>query len=90
VSLERLADLFFRFMRELYNAELRFTQFVPSRLYGVIAWAGFIGTWKGDCPVCSSCVQDLTMCSLFVRSCNNIYQVLKILREDRATTIAPA
>jgi hypothetical protein len=35
-------------------------------------------------------VQDLVVRSLFVRSRSDIYQVSKILREDRATTIAPA
>jgi hypothetical protein len=51
----------------------------------VIAWAGFIGTWKGDCLGCSSRVQDLAVRSLFVRSRSDIYQVSNILREDRAT-----
>ena len=51
------------------------TQFVPSCLYGVIAWTGFVGAWKGGCLGCSSRVQDLVVRYLYIRSCNDSYQV---------------
>jgi hypothetical protein len=62
---------------------------MPSRLYGVIVWSGIVGMWKDDCLDCSSCVQDLVVRGLIVRSRSDIYQVsVKILREDRATKVA--
>jgi hypothetical protein len=46
-----------------------------SCLYGVIAWAGFVGAWKGGYLGGSSWVQDHVVLYLSVRSPNDSYQV---------------
>lgn len=48
VSLERLAKLVLSIPKGVVEHQTA-VQFVPSRLYGVIAWPGIFGVWKGDC-----------------------------------------
>jgi hypothetical protein len=49
---------------------------VPSRLYGVMVWAGFVDVWKSGCLDSSSWVQDLSVHYLSVMSCNDSYQII--------------
>jgi hypothetical protein len=42
VSLEKLTTLVLLISEGVVDAELRFTQFVPSPLYYVIVWAGLL------------------------------------------------
>jgi hypothetical protein len=50
-----------------------------SRLYGMIAWAGFIGAWKGGCFGGSSQVKDPVVRHLSTRSHNDSYHVSSAL-----------
>jgi hypothetical protein len=45
----------------------------------VIAWAGFVGAWKGECLSRSSRVQDPVVCYLSVRSCSDSYLIFSSL-----------
>jgi hypothetical protein len=48
---ECLTPIVLLILEGIVEQQFLFTLLVPSHIYGVIAWAGIVGAWKGGCLV---------------------------------------